>query len=311
MYERQEYPGLQGLYGLLMPLISRGIPVSSFVMERIGDKNYADLYKVIILSYENFKPENPEMNVKLAEWVKRGGTLMILGDEEDELDKAGYFWWHKSGLRSPMEHLFNQLHKSKKAKEYWQYGKGNVIVNHISPREFANSKMAEKVYLPYLKWAVKKSKISGTLKTPGNFCMKRGDFIIAHAEKNKILREGKFINVFNTNLSVVDKIDLKPGESGLYKDVTEILQRGKSPVVLHSTLRLVSQKYEKKQLTFVVKGPEQTPAAARVFLAGIKKPKITAVNSKGEKVDVTEKKDAATYLLRFPNSPEGVTVTVK
>jgi len=311
MYERQEFPGLQGLYGLLMPLISRGIPVSSFVMERIGDKNYADLYKIIVLSYENFKPENPEMNVKLAEWVKRGGTLMILGDEEDELDKAGYFWWHKLSFKSPVEHLFNQLHKSKKAKEYWQYGKGNVIVNHISPREFANSKMAEKVYLPYLKWAVKKSKISGTLKTPGNFCMKRGDFIIAHAEKNKILREGKFINIFDADLSVVDKIDLKPGESGLFKDISEKLNGSKTPVVLHSTLRLVSQKYEKKQLIFTVKGPAGTPAIARIFFPRRKKINITAVNSNNEKVEVSVKKDAATYLLKFPNSPKGVTVMVR
>ena len=308
MYERQEFPGLQGLYGMLMPLISRGIPVSSFVMERIGDKSYADLYKIIILSYENFKPVKPEMNIKLAEWVRRGGTLMILGDTEDELDKTGYFWWHKSGLRSPMEHLFNQLHKSKKAKEYWQYGKGNVIVNHISPREFANSKMAEKVYLPYLKWAVKKSKISGTLKTPGNFCMKRGDFIIAHAEKNKILKEGKFINIFDINLSVIDKIDLKPGESGLYKDITEILQRGKNPVVLHSTHRLISQEHKGGKLKFVVKGPAETPAIARIFFPGKGEIKIIAKNSEGKLIDIAVQKDDKTYLLKFPNSPAGVTV---
>ena len=171
--------------------------------------------------------------------------------------------------------------------------------------------MAEKVYLPYLKWAVKKSKISGTLKTPGNFCMKRGDFIIAHAEKNKILMEGKFINIFDINLSVVDKIDLKPGESGLFKVISEKLNGSKTPVVLHSTLRLVSQKYEKNQLIFTVKGPAGTPAIARIFFPRRKKINITAVNSNNEKVEVSVKKDAATYLLKFPNSPKGVTVMVR
>jgi len=310
MYERQEFPGLQGLYGLLMPLISRGIPVSSFVMERVQDKEYADLYKIIILSYENFKPVKPEMNVALAEWVKRGGTLMILGAEDDELDKADYFWWHKLGYNSPTEHLFSQLRKSKKAKEYWKCGKGDVIVNPISPREFANSEIAEKIYLPYLKWAVKKSKISGTLKTPGNFCMKRGDYIIAHSEKKKISLKGKFIDVFEINFPVIDEINLKPGESGLYKDISEILENGKVPAVLQATHRLISQEYKNGVLIFKVKGPAETPAVVRLFLAGIKTPKITAINSKGKKINVEIKKDKETYLLKFPNSPDGVTVKV-
>jgi len=312
MYLNKPFPKLQGLYGLYMPLIMQGVPVSSFVMERVHDKNYADMYKLIILSYENFKPANPEMNVALAEWVKRGGTLVIFAtDEEDELDKADYFWWHKLGYSSPIKHLLAQFHKLKTRKEKWRFGKGTVIRKKLSSRNFAGEAMASKVYLPIINWALEESRKFEKLKTPGNFCMKRGDFIIAHSEKKKISRLGKFIDIFDTNLPVVDKIDLKPGESGLYKDVTEILQHGKKPMVLHSTLRLVSQKYEKKQLTFTVKGPEQTPAAARLFLPGIKKPKIAAVNSKGKKVNVIVKKDAATYLLRFPNSPEGVTVTIK
>ena len=312
MYLNKPVPKLQGLYGLFMPLIMQGVPVSSFVMERVQDKDYADMYKLIVLSYENFKPANPEMNVALAQWVKRGGTLVIFAtDEEDELDKTDYFWWQKLGYSSPVKHLLAQFHKLKTRKEKWRFGKGTVIRKKLSSRDFAGAEMASKVYLPVINWALEESRKFEKLKTPGYFCMKRGDFIIAHSEKKKISRSGKFIDIFDTNLPVIDKIDLKPGESGLYKDVTEILKNGKTPIVLHSTLRLVSQKYGKKQLTFVVKGPEQTPAAARLFLAGIKTPKIAAVNSKGKKVDVTVKKDAATYLLRFPNSPEGVTVSVK
>ena len=165
--------------------------------------------------------------------------------------------------------------------------------------------------MPYLKWAVKKSGISGTLKTPGNFCMKRGDYIIAHSEKKKISRKGKFIDVFDTDFSVMDEINLKPGESGLYKDITKILDDGKKPVVLQTTHRLISQEYKNGKLIFIVKGPAETPAAVRLFLAGIKTPKITATDSKGKKIDVSVQKDKETYLLKFPNSPDGVTLMVK
>jgi hypothetical protein len=83
MYVNKPVPKLQGLFGLYMPLIMQGVPVSSFVMERVQDKNYADMYKLIVLSYENFKPANPELNVALAQWVKRGGTLVIFATDEE------------------------------------------------------------------------------------------------------------------------------------------------------------------------------------------------------------------------------------
>ena len=311
MYLNKAVPKLQGLYGMLLPLISQGIPVSSFVMERVEDKNYADLYKLIVLSYEDFKPEKPEMNVALAEWVKRGGTLVIFGCDEDELDKADYFWWHKLGYGSPVKHLLAQFHKTKTRKEKWKFGKGTVIRKKMSPRDFAGTAMVSEFYLPVMEWAVKNSHISGGFKTPGNFCMKRGNFIIAHSEKKKISREGKFIDIFDTNLSVVDYIKLKPGESGLYKDISEFLENEKDAIVLHSTLRLISQGYKNEILKFTIKGPSETPAVARIFFPTKKKLDVVAVNSKGEKIKVSVIKNKETYLLKFPNSPDGVTIIVK
>jgi len=251
------------------------------------------------------------MNIALAEWVKRGGSLIILGSDEDELDKADYFWWHKLGYDSPVKHLLAQFNKTKTRKEKWKFGNGTVIRKKMSPRDFAGSAMVSEFYLPVIEWAIKSSHIKGGFKTPGNFCMKRGNIIIAHSEKKKISRKGKFIDIFNTKLPVINEINLKPGESGLYKDISEILKHGKAPAVLHSTLRLVSQEYKNGELKFVVKGPEETPAAVRLFPGSKILTAITAVNSKGEKVKVEIKKDKETILLRFPNSPDGVTLMVK
>jgi len=296
-------PQLQGLYGMLIPLINRGIPVSSFVMERAQDKDYADLYKVVILSYEEFKPIKPEMNIALAEWVKRGGSLIIFGNAGDELDKDDYFWWRKIGFESPLEHLLAQFKKG--------YGKGNVIHKKISASEFADSKSAAEKYLPLVEAAVNKSDISGKLETPGNFCMKRGEYVIAHSLKEDISLEGKFIDIFDTNLPVIDNIDLKQGESGLYKDISENLKCGKIPVVLQTSFRLISQEYENGELKFIVKGPAETPAVARLFLAGKENIDVTAVNSRDEKTAVEVQNDGETYLLKFPNCPKGVTVIIR
>ena len=296
-------PKLQGLYGMLMPLINQGIPINSFVMERAQDKNYTDLYKVIILSYEEFKPVKEEMNLALAEWVKNGGSLIIFGCDQDEFDKEEKFWWHNSGYKSPVEHLMDQFNEG--------FGKGNVVREKVSATIFADPKLASEKYLPLVEDVFSKSELSGKLETPGNFCMRRGDYIIAHSLKNKISLNGKFIDIFNTSLQVIDNINLTKGESGLYKDISKILANENIPVVLQTSLRLVSQEFKNNELKFVVKGPEETPAVARLFFASKKNNEITAVNSKGEKVDVAVQNDKETVLLRFPNCPDGVTITVK
>ena len=310
MWQKQTDPKLQGIYGMLLPLISRGIPVSSFVMERAQDKHYTDLYKVIVLSYENFKPVKPEMNVALAEWVKQGGVLVLLGNSNDKLDNSDSFWWQKLCYHSPMHHLLEQLGKAEQAKGQWAYGKGFVIRNKTSSRELADPKVADRIYLPLIDQAVRKSGLSQELKTPGYFCMKRGPFVIAHAMKETISLEGKFIDIFDENLPLVNRIHLASGESGLFRDVTDKLKNCNTPMVLQTTHRLISQEYKNDQLLFTLNGPAETPAVARLFLAGRKPDNITAVAANGKKVDISIQKTGESYKVSFPNDPDGITVSI-
>src|SRR3990172_250272 len=109
MWQRLEHPRLQGVYSLLLPLVERGIPVSSFLLERLDDRAYLSRFNVIVLSYESFKPLDASINNGLAEWVKAGGSLIILGGDGDELDQTSGFWWRDLGFKSPLSHLLAQL----------------------------------------------------------------------------------------------------------------------------------------------------------------------------------------------------------
>ena len=302
MYIKLTGSKLQGTYGMLMPLIQRGIPVSSFAMERVQDTNYADLYKVIVLSYEKFKPIVPEMNVALADWVRRGGSLLVLGATRDSLDADSYFWWHGLGYSSPIEHLMAQFSGG--------YGNGNVIRDTVSPTSFATTYIAENTYLPLLEQAVNASDISGGFETPGNFCMKRGNYVIAHSIKTVVSLPGNFVNIFDENLSVINGINLSTGNSGLFKDVTDLVS-GNVPALLHTSHRLMSQENSNNFLKFTVKGPSETPAVARIFLAN-KDVSVSARNSNGGIVSVNTQYDydETSALIKFPNLPNGVTVSI-
>jgi hypothetical protein len=309
MWQPWKADKLQGIYGQLMPLIERGVPVSACVLERVADESYMSSHNVIVLSYEDFKPVSEEMNTALAAWVQRGGVLVLLGNSNDELDRSATFWWQKLGFASPMHHLLNELGGTGPGS--WRVGLGSVIRDETSPAAFADSDAASQVYLPLIDWAVQHSAAELHLATPGYFMMRRGPFVIANARQKPISVDGKFIDIFDPDLPVVDGIHLAAGASGLFRDVTDILAGEGPPVVLHATHRLISQQFDAASLRFFIKGPAGTPAVVRIFTGGREIESITAVDSAGQPVEVTSVVEGMTARLEFPNDPDGVTVTIR
>ncbi len=309
MWQEYHVNKLQGIYGQLLPLVERGVPVSACVLERSSDTAYMDSHKVIIVSYEDFKPVEEEMNTALVDWVQRGGALVLLGDSSDDLDSDPSFWWKQQGYASPMHHLLDQLGGTGPGD--WSFGNGYVIRNETSPAAFANPGTATSVYLPLIDLAVQHTVAGENLSTPGYFMMQRGPFVVAHSLDLPVSNAGKFVDIYDPALSVIDGISLSTGESGLFREVTQTLEGGGSPEVLHATHRLMSQQFDGDDLRFSVNGPQDTPAVVRVFLGGQNISDITATNSAGQAVSVVQVVEGNTARLEFPNDPSGVDVALQ
>jgi hypothetical protein len=97
---------MRSLHGLVLPLLKRGIPAEIVPAERVADPGFLAKFKVLLLSYDMQKPLGPEVNQGLAEWVKAGGALVLLGGE-DAYNGAGE-WWSRSGFPSPGDHLLKE-----------------------------------------------------------------------------------------------------------------------------------------------------------------------------------------------------------
>jgi hypothetical protein len=97
---------MRSLHGLVMPLLKRGVPVEIVPGERVGDREYLARFKVLLLSYDMQKPLGPEIDEALAEWVKAGGALVLLGGE-DAYNTIGE-WWSRLGFTGPTDHLLRQ-----------------------------------------------------------------------------------------------------------------------------------------------------------------------------------------------------------
>ncbi len=97
-------------WGLLLPLLRRGIAAELVPMERVAEPQFLSRFKVLLLSYEMQKPLFREANEALAKWVQAGGALVVLGGDDpyNRIDE----WWEKLGYSTPTDHLLRECQAS-------------------------------------------------------------------------------------------------------------------------------------------------------------------------------------------------------
>ncbi len=297
---------ITGVYGQMMPLIRRGVAVSSFPIERYGDTEYMNGFDIIVLSYQYQIPLKPELHDALKEWVAQGGTLILLGEKPNALAAVEDFWWHRHGYDCPLKHLLSTMGYANQS--VWESGKGYVVYDKISPAEFAKSKSACEKYIDMITLASKR--IDRELLMPGYFYMERGDYIIAQAETAPLKISRSVIDVFNMDSQIKDGIELQPGQCGLYKDATRFMAAS-APSVMHTTHRLVSSRYDDETLTLSVKGPAQTNAKVWIFTGENKADSVSVSCADGNVLEFARGGQGKILTITFSNLPQGVNIVVK
>jgi len=303
LWESPQAPVLDGLYGLILPLLHEGIRPTISVAERWTEPGYLDRFRLLVLSYENFKPHGPAQNAALVAWVKSGGVLLVLGGAGEM--KAEPFWWTRLQHASPLAHLLAVAGVTVVGDSDVPLGKGLLIRRSVSPRHFA-AHPGEYVELI--------SRVASRAVPPvaidrENFSIVRGPFRIVHALRQAERIAGPVVDVFDPDLPVLAEATLPAGQSRIYRDVSEPL-KGHQPAVLHCTHRLMEQRHEKSRSRLVLRGPAETPGVVRYYPGGRSVQSVTAASVAGEKLAVDVARQGETLRLRFPNVPEGVVIEV-
>jgi hypothetical protein len=208
------------VYGLALPFLKRGMPVTPVQLENVGIEHYLDGFRVLLLSYRGMKPLDAAVHTALAKWVKRGGSLVVCDDDGDPYN-AVRDWWNTGEMNysTPREHLFEQLGLKGQVFETKGVVKGVVIWLRENPAAFAasaenESRLADIVKRKaWIKW-----------RETNYLLLRRGPYVIAAgldespASGSKDL-EGKFINLFDSELKVQTKLTLSPGSRYLLLDL--------------------------------------------------------------------------------------------
>ena len=306
--EGYEDPQLSNFFGLALPLLKRGVPVSITHLENTGYTNTWKDVKVLLMTYSNMKPLDPKAHQDLADWVKNGGIIVYCGRDNDPYQRV-LEWWNQNGniYTAPSQHLFQLMQMPEKAEEgIYHYGKGKVYVVRQDPKEFVMQEAGDQSLLSVVE------KVYGKLEYKNHFYLERGPYVLAAVlDENAVSAEplqltGNYIDLFDPQLPCIRQKTVNPGEQAFLLDIDTVEKKNR-PQVLASASRQTDEVIGKRTYSFVAKSPAETDNVMRILLP--KQPKEIMVSSN----HFTSEWDDSTHtlLLQFENHPDGVQVKLE
>ena len=274
-------PYLGNVYGLAMPLIKRGLPVTPVQLENVTHPHYLDGFKILFLSYDGQKPLSPEVHAPLADWVKHGGVLVFCDRDADPYLQVRD-WWNSDGnhYATPREHLFEQLGMSAPTPDQFNaIGKGGLIWLRERPAELTTSAEGAEKVVAAAKQAAQA--IGLEWREKNYLLLRRGPYVVAAGLDESIggaprVLNGRFVNLFDSELRVRDQVTLDSGSRQFLLDLDAAHSR--KPHLLASACRAVPGAETGKQMSFTVEGVADTPAI--MLLESSKPPQAVTLDGK-------------------------------
>lgn len=317
--EGYDDPQLSNFYGMALPLVKRGIPVSITHLENVGYTESWKNLKVLIMTYSNMKPLDEEAHTHLAEWVKRGGIIIYSGRDDDPFQSVQE-WWNQNGrtFTAPSQHLFSLMGIPEKAEEgEYEYGKGKVYVLRHDPKEYVLSEGGDKQFMEVV------AKAYGKLQLKNSFYLERGPYtLVAVLDEDVVtgdpfMIKGDYIDLFSPELTYYSETSILPGNQAFLFDLGKMDR--KRPQVIAAASRQYDEKVTKDGYSFTCKSPQNTTNIVCLYLPKkYKSAQINCTDAAGKTVNHMTRTITAPVngisrhllWLTFENSPEGVQVKV-
>jgi hypothetical protein len=268
---------LSNVYGLALPLLKRGLPVTPVQLENLTVPNYLDGFKILLLSYHGMKPLSPDVHAPLVDWVKRGGVLLVCDDDTDPYLQVRE-WWNMNGQHyvTPRQHLFDMLGIG--TAKAWgalteggvlPVGKGGLLWLSENPARLATSAEGDARVIASVKQAAARAHLKW--RETNYLLLRRGPYLVAAgldesiAAEPKVLR-GRLVNLLDPDLRVNEQVALSPGSRLLLLDLDSL--RGRRPQVLASACKALPVHRDSDSPAWTVEGVPDTQAVVLLRVPG-------------------------------------------
>jgi hypothetical protein len=266
-------PHLGQFYGLALPLLMHGIPVEPVQIESTYNQqsaaNFLKTYKVLFLTYEGQKPPSPEFHTALAAWVRAGGVLVVVDNDQDPYNQVRE-WWNSDGLHyaTPRDHLFHVLGLAPDAAGLHAVGKGFVLYSPDSPSALSYSPTGSAQVFKLLQSAV--GAVHLPLRQSSALVLRRGPYLIAAGldqPSNSLPAytiHGDLIDLFNPELPEMDQFTVTPGARALFLDLDSFPSA--EPRIVAAAAKVAHQQLQPREMSFDVESIAQTQGVVLLLL---------------------------------------------
>ena len=253
-------------YALALPLVKAGVETRPVLLDNARRyPGYLDDYGVLVMSYEFLKPEYPDIDLALAEWVRRGGVLIYVGDGADPFHQVRSWWTGK--YPTAAEHLFEMLSlPPAPEKGVYPFGSGYAAVWRTDPCRFCYSEENAAAFRAFFREAAAAKGFSPEEKN--YLTARRGPYVIASVMDESVgdaplTLRGSFVDLFDPALPAVSERTVRPGENALLYD----LDAAPGPVaVVGTSVRILSMQTDETCVSLTVRGAAGFTARVRVKL---------------------------------------------
>lgn len=305
-------PQLANFYGLALPFVKRGVPVAAVHLENLAYPEALADTKVLLMTYSNMKPQEEASHEALARWVRRGGTLVYCGRDDDPFQGVAE-WWNSGdkAFAAPADHLFGLLGiGAAPAEGTYACGKGKVCVLRQDPKEFVLTQGGDARLVGSVRDLYEELCGDGALEFKNHFRLSRGMYELVSVMEESVgtepcTVEGTLIDLFDPQLPVRASVSVAPGEQALLIDAARVT--GGRPQVLAAAYRAENEKRTRNTYSYAAKAPIGTTGVSRVRLP--QRPARLFVDGRAEETPDSAWDEASrTFLLTLENNPDGVEV---
>ena len=298
-------PWLGNIYGMAMPLVMHGVPVTPVQLENDTIPHYLDGFRILFLSYDGQKPLSPDVHSPLVDWVKRGGVLVFCDRDADPYLDV-HEWWNSDGnnYNTPRQHLFKLLglDDSTAPDKFCRIGKGGVIWLRERPVDFSTTPEGADRVITAAKIAAQN--IGLPWREKGYLLLQRGPYVIAAGLDEPIAGDpykldGHFVNFFDPELRVHTNIFLVPGARKFLLNLDVV--SGSGPQLLASACRATLTERNLHEMAFSVNGVGDTMANMLLKLA--QPPTSITLDGKDLR-DFSYSPEQKLLWIRFPNNAQ-------
>lgn len=257
-------PHLGQVYGLALPFVKRGVPITPVQLENVVSPGYLRPYRLLLLSYRGQKPLSPEVHAPIARWVREGGTLVVCDDDQDPYGQIRE-WWNEGERRysNPREHLFESLGIRSETGVH-RVGKGRVLWLQEDPASIASAPDGGDRLI-----AAVRSTLPASWKwhESNQLLLRRGRYVIAAgldesiSDKESELK-GAWIDLFDPELRVQSTVKIRGGARRFLLDLKTTPQG--RVAVLASAGRAHVKTCDKERISLDVRGVSGTRAVVLI-----------------------------------------------